>query len=99
MKKFALPALASVTLLGLSACGEPAEPVGQDESTMADPAMSDPAMTDPAMTEPVVPAPGQTDEGDSMMIDRSGMDATVTDGNTTTTVDIDENPSMSVESD
>ena len=94
MKNFALPVLASFALVGLSACGEPADPV-VEEDTM----MTDPAMTDPAMTEPVVPAPGQAEDGDSMMIDENGMDATMTDGETSTTLDIDENPSMAVESD
>ena len=92
MKKIALPTLASFALIGLSACGEPADPVVEDDTMM-----TEPAMTDPAMTEPVVPAPGQAEEGDSLMIDESGMDATITDGETTTTMDLDENPSMSVE--
>ena len=88
MKNFALPTLASIALIGLSACGEPAEPVAEDETMM-----TEPAMTDPAMTEPVVPAPGQSG-GDGMMTDETGMDTTMTDGDAAT---MEENQSMAVE--
>ncbi len=95
MKKIALPALAGLTMLGLAACSEPADPVAEEEAMM-----EEPAMTDPAMTEPVVPGPSaDTVDGDSMSIDENGLDATINDGGTTTTVDVDDNPSMSVESD
>ena len=93
MKKIALPALAGLTMLGLAACSEPADPVAEEEAMMEEPAMTDPAM-------PVVPGPSaDTVDGDSMSIDENGLDATITDGGTTTTVDVDDNPSMSVESD
>lgn len=93
MKNFALPALASFALIGLSACGEPADPVTEDETMM-----TDPAMTDPAMTEPTVPAPGQAQEGDSMMTDENTMGTMTTDDETTMTTDMAEEP-MAVEND
>ncbi len=92
MTNFVLPALASAVLFGLSACGEPAEPVGEDET------MSEPAMTDPAMTEPVVPAPGQAEQGRSMMVDRTGRHDAMPNEGTTTTENTDANPSMAVDS-
>ncbi|WP_230279770.1 hypothetical protein [Croceicoccus sp. Ery15] len=87
MKKIVLPALASIAVIGLSACNEPADTVVVEDETMEEPAMTEPVATD---------AMGEV-EGDSVVIDTDGMDATVTDGDTTTTVDIDEDPSVAVE--
>lgn len=91
MKKIVLPALVSVAVIGLSACSEPTDNTAVDEA-----AVEEPAMTPPVAADDMTEAPAAAD---SMVVDENGMEATITDGGTTTTVDIDKDPSMAIETD
>lgn len=94
MKKFAILS-ASVALLGLSACGgstTEATPSGDSTTVVQSDTLPVPNAT---VTNTTV-IDRTRDQGDSVTIDSKGVRATVGDGGTTVTTDINKNPSVTV---
>ena len=87
MNKLTLAALSGTALLALAAC-EQSEPVDAEEEMVTDTAM-EPA--DPGYAMPA------EETGDSVTISEDGVNARINDGNTSITADVDDNPSMTVE--
>lgn len=87
MNKLTLAALSGTALLALAAC-EQSEPVHAEDQMMSDTAMES--------MDPVDAMPAE-ETGDRVTIGEDGIDARINDGNTSVTADVDDNPSMTVE--
>ncbi|HEX9806852.1 MAG TPA: hypothetical protein VGA34_08155 [Alteraurantiacibacter sp.] len=83
MKTLTLAAIAGTALLGLSAC-EQSAPADVEEEMAADPAAA-------------MPAEETSATGDRVSISEDGIEATVNDGDTSVSADVDDDPSMTVE--
>jgi hypothetical protein len=92
MKTLTLAAIAGTALLGLAACEQSAS-VDAEEEMNADPAMT---QADPAAA---MPAEETSATGDRVSISEGGVEATVNDGDTSISADVDDDPSMTVETD
>jgi hypothetical protein len=90
MKTLNLAAIAGTALLGLSAC-EQSAPVDAEEEMATDPAMS------PADPAAAMPAEETSATGDRVSISEDGVEATINDGDTSVSADVDDDPSMTVE--
>ncbi|GAA0283851.1 hypothetical protein GCM10009127_26600 [Alteraurantiacibacter aestuarii] len=92
MIKRSLTALSALAILGLAACGDTVE---EGDTTVVEANTPEPAYV-PAPSA----APADADNssaGDSLSISEKGISATMNDGGTTISADIDGNPSFSVE--
>ncbi len=85
MLKNSFAALSAVALLGLAACAD--ETVEEGDTTIIE---------DDTMTPEPMPAP-EMDDGDSVTISEDGVQADISDGNTSVNADLDGDPSMEVE--
>jgi hypothetical protein len=83
MKTLTLAAIAGTALLGLSAC-EQSAPADVEEEMAADPAAA-------------MPAEETSATGDRVSISEDGIEATVNDGDTSVSADVDDDPSITVE--
>ena len=94
MKKSIL--FAALPAFALAACGEPAtDEVAADDTTIVEPA--DTTTVEPAM--PADTAAAGDADGTSITANEDGVSVDTTDGNTSISADIDENPSATVETD
>ena len=87
MNKLTLAALSGTALLALAAC-EQSEPVDAEEEIVTETAVD--------TLDPVDSMPAE-ETGDSVTIGEEGVDAQINDGDTSITADVDEDPSMTVE--
>ena len=87
MNKLTLAALSGTALLALAAC-EQSEPVDAEEEIVTETAVDS--------LDPVDSMPAE-ETGDSVTIGEDGVDAQINDGDTSITADVDEDPSMTVE--
>jgi hypothetical protein len=86
---------ACVLAVPLAACGSDPAPVAEGDTTVV---VEDDGAAPAAATAPTVATPEQ-DDGDRVSISEDGVRATIGDGDTRVTADVDGNPSLDVQVD
>ena len=92
-RTLALAGLAAALSLGACAENEAADETAADETTVTE------TVAVPAATETTVVREGETVDGDRVSIGEDGVEADVNDGDTRVRADVDDDPSLTVETD